>query len=109
VVVLNVVAMSIWTVGVFAALYAGYLRPELRVTASQLSAVINGVATIVMFVFIDPYLSVLTDDVAEGKVSDPYFRRSVVWLTGSRLAGTVFAQLLLIPAALWIVAVAEWL
>jgi hypothetical protein len=109
VVVLNIVAMSIWTVGVFAALYAGYLRPELRVTASQLSAVINGVATIVMFVFIDPYLSVLTDDVAEGKVSDPYFRRSVVWLTGSRLVGTVLAQLLLIPAALWIVAVAEWL
>jgi len=62
-----------------------------------------------MVVFIDPYLSMLTDEVAEGKVTEPYFRRSVVWLTGSRVIGTVMAQLLLIPAALWIVTVAEWL
>jgi hypothetical protein len=109
VVLLNTVAMAIWTVGVFSALYAAYLRPELRVTSSQLSAVINGVATILMFMFIDPYLSLLTDEVVEGKVSDPYFRRSIVWLTGSRIAGTIMAQLLLIPAALWIVTVAEWL
>jgi hypothetical protein len=99
--------MAIWTVGVFAALYAAYLRPELRVTSSQLSAVVNGAATILMFVFIDPYLSMVTDDVAEGRLDEPYFRRSIVWLTGSRLAGTVLAQALLVPAALWIVAIAE--
>ena len=104
---LNTLAMAVWTVGVFAALYAAYLRPELRVTSSQLSAVVNGVATIMLFVFIDPYLSVLTDDVAEGRLSEPYFRRSIVWLTGSRLAGTVLAQALLVPAAFWIVAIAE--
>jgi hypothetical protein len=109
VVVLNAIAMAIWTVGVFSALYAAYLRPELRVTSSQLSAIINGVATILMFVFIDPYLSILTDEVVGGKVSDPYFRRSIVWLTGSRIIGTVMAQLLLIPAALCIVTVAGWL
>jgi hypothetical protein len=104
---LNAVSMAIWTVGVFAALYAAYLRPELRVTSSQLSAVVNGVATILMFVFIDPYLSMVTDDVAEGRVSEAYFRRSIVWLTGSRLAGTVLAQALLVPAASLIVAIAE--
>jgi Amj-like protein len=104
---LNTAAMSIWTVGVFAALYAAYLRPELRVTSSQLSAVVNGVATILLFAFIDPYLSMVTDDVAEGRLSEPYLRRSIVWLTGSRLAGTVLAQVLLVPAAFWIVAVAE--
>jgi hypothetical protein len=109
VVVLNTAAMAVWSVGVFAALYAGYLRPELRVTASQMSAVVNGIATILMFAFIDPYLSLMTDDVAAGKIEESYFRRSVVWLTGSRLAGTVLAQAILVPAALWIVALAEWL
>ena len=99
--------MSIWTVGVFSALYAAYLRPDLRVTSSELSAIINGVATILMF--IDPYLSMLTEEVAEGKVTEPYFRRSIVWLTGSRVMGTIAAQLLLIPAAFSIVAIAEWL
>jgi hypothetical protein len=109
VVIMNTLAMAIWSVGVFAALYAGYLRPELRATAGQMSAIVNGLATILMFVFIDPYLSLMTDDVAEGRVDEPYFRRSVVWLTGSRVAGTVLAQLLLVPSALWIVAVADWL
>jgi hypothetical protein len=109
VVILNTVAMAVWSVGVFSALYAGYLRPELRVTASQMSAVVNGLATILMFAFIDPYLSLMTDDVVAGKVEESYFRRSVVWLTGSRLVGTVVAQAILVPAALWIVVLAEWL
>jgi hypothetical protein len=106
-ILLNVVAVALWTVGVFAALYAGYLNPQLRVTASTLSAIVNGVATILMFIFIDPHMSMMTDDVVEGKISEPSFRRAVVWLVGSRLAGTLIAQLLLIPAAIMIVYVAE--
>jgi hypothetical protein len=107
VIVLNVVAMALWTTGVFSSLYAGYLNPALRVTSSSLSAVVNGVATIMMFVFIDPQMSVMTDDVVEGRTSEPHFRRAVVSLVGSRLAGTLLAQLILIPAAMLIVSVAE--
>ena len=104
---LNVVAVSLWTVGVFAALYAGYLNPQLRVTSSSLSSIVNGVATILMFVVIDPQLSVLTDDAVEGRLSESNFRRTIVWLVGSRFAGTLLAQLLLIPAATLIVFVAQ--
>jgi Amj-like protein len=104
---LNVAAIALWTTGVFASLYAGYLNPALRVTSSTLSAVVNGVATILMFVFIDPQMSVMTDDVVEGKTSEPHFRRAVVWLVGSRLAGTVLAQVILLPAAMLIVSIAE--
>jgi len=103
----NVVATAIWTVGVFASLYAGYLNPHLRTTSSNLSSIINGLATILMFGLIDPSLSVLTDDVVEGRISDGYFRRSIVWLVGGRLAGTMLAQALLVPAAFVIVYVAE--
>jgi Alternate to MurJ len=107
VVALNVAAIALWTTGVFAALYAGYLNPELRVTSSSLSAVVNGAATILMFVFIDPQMSVMTDDVIEGKTSEPHFRRAVIWLVGGRLVGTVLAQVLLVPAAILIVSVAK--
>ena len=55
----------------------------------------------------DPQLSVMTDDVIEGRIGEPTFRRAIVWLVGSRLVGTVLAQLLLIPAASLIVFVAE--
>jgi hypothetical protein len=105
--IFNIIAMAIWTVGVFAPLYAGYLNPDLRLTASNLSAVVNGVATILMFIFIDPYLSMLTDDVVEGKMSDSAFRAVIVWLVGSRLAGTIVAQVILLPATVLIVKVAE--
>ena len=104
---MNVLAVALWTIGVFAALYAGYLDPALRVTASQLSSVVNGVATIMMFAFIDPHMSVMTDDVVDGRTSQSQFRRAVVWLVGTRLAGTLLAQLLLVPAAMAIVLVAR--
>lgn len=106
VIAMNVVAQALLTVGVIASLYAGYLYPEFRVTASQLSAVVNGFATILLFVLIDPQLSVMTDDVVEGRVSEPDYRRTIVWLSMSRVAGTVLAQLLLLPSAWLIVWVA---
>jgi hypothetical protein len=81
--------------GVFSSLYPGYLNPSLRVTSSTLSAVANGVATIMMFVFIDPQMSVMTDDVVEGKTTGSHVRRVVLWLVGSRLAGMLLAQLVL--------------
>jgi hypothetical protein len=104
---LNVVAVSLWTVGVFASLYAGCLNPGLRVTSSTLSSLINGVATILMFVVIDPQLSVMTDDVMDGRLSESGFRRSIVWLVGTRLVGTLCAQFLLLPAAGLIAFVSE--
>lgn len=65
---LNVLAVSISTIGVLSAVYASYLNPEYRTTASNLSAFINGFATILLFIFIDPHLSAMTDDVALGNV-----------------------------------------
>ncbi|PHV22631.1 hypothetical protein CSQ92_06185 [Janthinobacterium sp. BJB446] len=104
---MNVIATALWTVGVFAALYAGVLDPSVRVTSSTLSSIINGGATIMMAVFIDPHMSGMTDDVIEGKIEESQFRRAVVWLVGSRLAGTLIAQFLLVPSAVVIVGVAK--
>lgn len=108
VLVANCLAQALITVGVVASLYAGYLNPEFRVTASQLSAVINGFATILLFAFIDPQLSVMTDDVAEGRVSEPLFRRTIVWISISRLVGTILAQALFVPSAMAIAWIAYY-
>ena len=109
VIILNVAAQAFLTVGVFASLYAGFIAPEFRVTALSLSAVINGVATILLFVLIDPQLSVMTDYVVEGRISEAQFRRAVVWLAGSRIVGTALAQLLLVPAAMLIAEIARFI
>ena len=97
--IMNVVAVAIVTIGVLSSLYAGYFNPAFRTTASSLSAIINGFATILMFVFIDPFLSVMTDDVVLGKTSESLFRKYIVYMVFARVIGTVIAQIVLIPAA----------
>ncbi|MDB5791597.1 MAG: hypothetical protein JWQ80_1621 [Massilia sp.] len=43
----------------------------------------------------------------EGRVSESQFRHAIVWLVGSRLAGTLLAQVQLLPSAALIVTVAR--
>ncbi len=99
VIALNFVATALWTVGVLSSIYAGIIAPEFRVTAASLSALINGMATIIMFIVIDPHISVMTDDAASGRANEGPIRRLIFWLIASRLAGTLVAQFLLIPGA----------
>lgn len=109
VILLNIAVNALWTVGVLSAIYAGTIDPEYRVTASTMSALINGGATILMFVLIDPYLAGMTDDVVAGEVSESHFRRVVAWMVAGRFAGAVLAQFLLVPGAWLIAAAARWI
>ncbi|HEY0320967.1 MAG TPA: lipid II flippase Amj family protein [Pyrinomonadaceae bacterium] len=109
IIIYNLFATALLTVGVLASLYAGYLNPELRVTANSLSPVVNALSTILLFIYIDPYLSLLTDDVVSSKATEADFRNMVVLFVGSRLAGTMLAQLMFLPAANIIVRVAKLL
>jgi hypothetical protein len=105
--ILNIIASGIFTIGVLSAVYAAYLNPEFRSTAGNLSAIINGLATILMFLFIDPHLSVMTDDVTLGKCPESTFRKNIVYMIVARLVGTMLAQALFLPAARVISWVAE--
>jgi hypothetical protein len=104
--IFNVLASAILAVGVLSSLYAGFLNPELRTTSSTLSSIVNSLATILMFMFIDPHLSALTDEVIEGKYSEVHFRRVVRLMVVSRVFGTLLAQTLLVPFARFITFVA---
>lgn len=104
---LNAAAVALWTVGVFASLYAGALAPDLRATCTTLSSSINGIATIIMFLLLDPQLSLLTDDVARQRVGQGTFRSAVTSLIGARLAGVILAQFILLPSAMVIAFIAR--
>ncbi|HVU55760.1 MAG TPA: lipid II flippase Amj family protein [Puia sp.] len=104
--ILNILAVAILTIGVLSAVYASYINPDYRTTASNLSAFINGFATILMFAFIDPHLSAMTDDVALGVTSEVTFRRYIVYMTIARLLGTLLAQILFLPGAAFLAWVA---
>lgn len=109
VLIANALAQGLLAVGVLASLYAGYLVPEFRVTASQMTAIVNGFATILLFALIDPQISALTDDVVDGSVTEATFRRAMIWVSLSRLAGTLIAQAMLVPAAVVIAWAAGWI
>lgn len=105
--IFNILASAILAVGVLSSLYAGFINPELRTTSSTLSSIVNGLATILMFMFIDPHLSALTDDVIEGKYSESDFRKVVRLMVVSRFFGTILAQMLLVPFSKFIAIVAK--
>lgn len=109
IILLNLAASSILYIGGLSSLYAGYLAPSLRTTCSNLSSAINGTATICMYAFIDPYLSVMTDDVIRGKVSETDFNRCITFIVASLILGSILAQFLLVPASKVIVAIAEFI
>jgi hypothetical protein len=104
---LNIFAVSIITCGVIASVYAGTLNSNFRSTANNLSSVINGFATILMFLIIDPYLSILTDEVILGKFSEAKFRLFVKIMLIARLLGTLLSIFLLRPFAEIIIYIAS--
>ncbi|WP_219838427.1 lipid II flippase Amj family protein [Paenibacillus sp. R14(2021)] len=101
-ILINVIVTSFYTVGVLAALYAAHLFPALSTTASQASGIINGVATILLTIFIDPQLGLITDKALNNTEYRTQLGKIYVLLMTTRFLGTMLAQLVLVPAALLI-------
>jgi hypothetical protein len=107
IIIYNLITVALLTVGALAPIYAGSIAPDLRATCITLSSIINGIATILMSIFIDPHLSIMTDDVTEGKCTEKDFRTVVVAMVGSKTLGTFASLLLIIPSSYLIVFVAK--
>ncbi|MBE9913071.1 DUF2837 family protein [Paenibacillus donghaensis] len=99
---LNMVVTAIYTVGVLSSLYAAYLWPAFRLTASTSSGLINGAATILLTLLIDPRIALLSDKTLRGETGLGSMNRVFGLMMVSRMLGTMLAQLLLVPCAYWI-------
>lgn len=107
IILFNIIAVALITVGSLSPIYAGNIVPDLRATCITLSSVINGVATVLMSIFIDPQLSIMTDEVIDGKCTEEDFRTCVVAMVGSKSIGTFASLLLLIPSSYLIASIAK--
>jgi hypothetical protein len=107
IIIYNLITVALLTVGSLAPIYAGSIAPDLRATCITLSSIINGIATILMAIFIDPQLSIMTDDVIEGKCTEEDFRACVIAMVGSKTLGTFASLLLIIPSSYLIVYIAK--
>ncbi|WP_028545304.1 lipid II flippase Amj family protein [Paenibacillus taiwanensis] len=106
-ILLNVIVTAFYTVGVLSSLYAAHLLPEYSTTASQASGIINGVATILLTIFIDPQLGLITDKALRDEQSRQQLGKIYTLLMTSRFLGTLLAQALIVPAAYFISWVVE--
>lgn len=101
--ILNVLMVSIYAIGVLSSLYAGALIPEYRVTATMLSGIVNGIATILLTLLIDPTCAWITDQAVRGKRSEDDVRAMVFYIVLGRVVGTLLiSQLIFLPAANYI-------
>ncbi|WP_077622651.1 lipid II flippase Amj family protein [Sediminibacillus massiliensis] len=98
----NMVITSIYTIGVLSALYAALIAPERASTAVMASGLINGIATILLVVLVDPKVSVIADDVVNGRGNYYLLKNISLIMVSSRLLGTLLAQLLFISGAKYI-------
>jgi hypothetical protein len=106
---LTVLVTAVYTVGVSSTIYASALAPELVRTATTLSGVINGVGTLLLVILVDPVSALITDQALRGNRPASAVSHIVVWQVAGRLAGTLLAQLLFLPAALFVVNLARLL
>jgi len=96
----NLIVVSVYAIGVLSSLFAGALVPEFRITASQLSAIVNGIATILLVTLVDPTCAYITDQAIRGKRKEADVRAMVFYIILGRVVGTlILSQLLFLPAA----------
>jgi len=95
----DVLVTSIFTCGVLASLYAGVLEPGRQGSAGQMSGVINGIATVLLFFFITPRVATYIDNALRDSSELSQIRSIVIALVFCKICGTLVAQLILHPAA----------
>lgn len=97
-----------YTIGVLSTVYAAAILPALRLTIANLSGVVNGIATLLLFVLVDPPAAMVTDHCITGKRPESDAKVLNVLMVTMRLLGTVIAQVLLVPMAHWVAWIAQY-
>lgn len=105
---INIMVTAFYSVGVLSSLYAAHLLPEFATTASQASGLINGIATILLTIFIDPQLGLITDKALHDESQRRQLGKIYALLMTSRFLGTLLAQVFLIPSAHFIGWMVKW-
>ncbi len=105
--VANVVLFAVYSVGVVAAFYASVIDLGSRTTASGLSGIVNGIGTVAFALFIDPNTALIVDQTVREERPRQDVAAMIFWLIVTAFIGTLVAQLILVPAAHLIAAVAH--
>jgi hypothetical protein len=87
---------------------AASLDHSLASTTTNLSGIVNGIATILLFTMVDPPAAVVIDQCIASKRPDVHAKTMNVYLVATRLAGCLLAIALLPSMSLYVMAAARW-
>lgn len=108
--IINVIISAVFTIGVLSSIYASILVPKDYAQAALMSSgIINGIATILLTLFIDPKASVLADRVVKNESKYIFLKSYSLTMISSKFVGTLLAQLIFIPAAYYVAWFAKWI
>jgi len=98
----NVVVTGIYAAGVVASYLASVIRPDVARTALSASGLVNGIATIAFTLIVDPTSALIVDRAVKGERTLHDVKTMVAYLGLTAVVGTLAAQLILWPAAVFI-------
>ena len=99
--ILNTMITAIYTIGVLSAYYAAFfVDEEYLLAAAGSSGMINGIATILLTLLVDPQAAIITDQALRNKRPYGDVKALVIMLLGTKLLGTIIGQILIYPAAI---------
>ncbi len=102
----NVIVVAVYTTGVLSTIYSGALIPVFRLTADNLSGVVNVLATVLLVIMVDPMIALMTDQAIARERSEDDVKVMVWYLVAGKIIGTLVAQIVFLPAAGTIASVA---
>jgi hypothetical protein len=104
----HVLVTAFYTVGVLSTIYAAALEPSLRATSVTLSGIVNGIATLLLFILVDPPAAMITDQCINGTRPVEDVKVMNTYLVIARFLGTILAQFLVVITAYWVMLAAGW-
>jgi hypothetical protein len=97
---LNIIVTGVYTISLLAVNYAGTMvSVDHRLAVVNASGAISGVATILLTLLVDPKSAMITDQAMRGQRPYGDVKALVVMLIGTKILGTLFGQLIFVPAA----------
>lgn len=104
---LSTLSHALTSISIPACLLAAAMAPDYRMTSLTLAPLISGWATLMLFLFIDPYIAMESEKVVKNQTGIKRLRLELAHLAFTKVLGTFLGILLLLPVAYLIELVAK--
>ena len=104
----NIFVTCFYTIGVMSTVLAASLDHSVSGTAILLSGIVNGIATMLLFLIVDPPAAVVVDQCINGKRPQSHANTINLYLVLTRLLGCLLALVMLPPMGHYVLSAAHF-